>query len=332
MKCTLPFILALGGFAACGKSNDSKAAPGVGANHGKPSNAVVGGDGSAGASATSGLAQKVSTSSMFLGATDADFFTSFELSKGRVRKGATIDGVDGAGHRMSFTVVRIQVDSAEGSKVDAEQLGPGQYGSLDLRLVKGSMREFGGDFFLVDAGAAPPQAELAAAQAAASAADAARGTITCTVDGKPWLARPVATGAGFYRNGLKIMNGGGKPYFMMAFVAAAPPDDRQLTIVLNDWTPQTGAVPRKFLEASLNGSAVGDKKNPIWLGIKNHPDYKNATFDLKVTKWQVDSPTRVTMDGAFDAVLTGVIATKQPPATFACTISSLAVSVYEQSQ
>lgn len=289
----------------------------------------------AAASAAGPLVLKTSTSYLYMGASDSEFSTSVELKDGgRLATKSKIDGVDAAGHRMTFEVTAIERhDRGTGDKTKVAALNKGEEGMIDLRLVSGTMRDFGGDFFLVDAGAPFPAEAGKQANADAAAREAARGTVEVILDGAAWPAKLAASGSAFYKNGLKMMNGAKGPYFVLAFVSAKAPDDRQLMLVIDGVAPTVGKVPATNIEVNFTGSPTGDPNKPVMLGYKTHPEFAAAHFNLNISRWEAKSPTEVVMDATFDAKLTGVISTKQTAVTMTGgVLRGVRVEVHERSE
>lgn len=331
MNTSTPLMMVL--LATAAAACDKKA------SDGKPAGPAVGSAAATGSGATTaaagGLRIKSSTSSLFI-SDPGKYFTSVTVDAGSVKAGATIDGVDAAGHRMSFKVTTVKVrklnpDTGTDSEVDAPELRAGEEGSLDLTLTSGSMSDFGGELFLVDAGAALPADVAAASSAAKAAAEVAAGAAACTLDGAPWPALLASTGGGYYKNGVKMMNGGGKPYFTFSLYAKDKPDTRQLVLAVDRFEAKTGVVDSKTVEALWSGAADGDAKRTALLGYKNNSTYKDASVKLELTRWETKGADKVVADANLNARLTGVIDTKQTAITLDCKLTNLAVGVWEQS-
>ncbi len=331
MNTSTPLMMVL--LATAAAACDKKA------SDGKPAGPAVGSAAATGSGATTaaagGLRIKSSTSSLFI-SDPGKYFTSVTVDAGSVKAGATIDGVDAAGHRMSFKVTTVKVrklnpDTGTDSEVDAPELRAGEEGSLDLTLTSGSMSDFGGELFLVDAGAALPADVAAASSAAKAAAEVAAGAAACTLDGAPWPALLASTGGGYYKNGVKMMNGGGKPYFTFSLYAKDKPDTRQLVLAVDRFEAKTGVVDSKTVEALWSGAADGDAKRTALLGYKNVPAYDDASVKLELTRWEAKGADKVVADANLNARLTGVIDTKQTAITLDCKLTDLVVGVWEQS-
>ena len=293
-------------------------------------------------SATAGpLLQKVSTSTLYLGAKDGEYNTLLELSSGTINVGATIDGVDTAGHRLSFKVTKIAVDkpdpdSGGDKQVDAQRLSKGEKGAVDLSIVSGSMRDFGGTFFLVDAGAALPADVGAAADAETQAAADANGIVTCTLDGAPWPANVYSSGSAFYKNGIKMLKIA-EPYFSITLLANKAPDGRQLMFAVRGWTPTTGKLDAKQVEVAFTGSATGVQADEKFYGFKAGKEYSAANVAVEVTRWELKRPDQARADITFSTKvldLKAAISGKGGDThEFAnCKIANLAVAVHERNE
>jgi hypothetical protein len=241
------------------------------------------------------LREKTSTSSIFI-ADGANAYVVFLTLQGHALKaGDQVDAVDQAGHRMSFKITKTTIDNGE---VDA--LPTGEYGGLDLLLTSGNMRDFGGDFYLVDVGAPYPTAM-------ASPADEpmAPYTITAQLGGQPWKAGLVSEGALFYPNGHKTIDPSGKPFLQLAFKSIKAPDDRQLTIQVRDFAAKVGTVDQDHCEVLLSGSIDGVAAHALLQGYSNKGAYKKYVFTLKITRWERVSSEKAILSATFSGKLKG---------------------------
>lgn len=125
----------------------------------------------------------------------------------------------------------------------------------------------------------------------------------CKLNGVDW------EGSGFYGSNLYYTKGmsqmyDNKPFLTLAFKANKLPDDRQLTISIINFKPETKVYHSKNMEAGLSGSSTG---NPDKVEMQNN-HYKGnySSFTVNISSWSQVNQDEALISGTVEGTLIGL--------------------------
>jgi hypothetical protein len=133
--------------------------------------------------------------------------------------------------------------------------------------------------------------------------------LTMKIDGKEWKGGCPANFGLLYEQGVEMFNAKG-PYLQIAFTSAVQPDNRQLTISIDQIAMKAGKVSTGNLAVLLSGAATGQSKDSQLQD--NGPTNSHTDFTFEITAWE--APTNITgvsgigkLSGKFSGKLRGTL-------------------------
>lgn len=157
------------------------------------------------------------------------------------------------------------------------------------------------DFYIVNTGAAFPSATTAAAPSKITSP-----VLTANLNGSTWSAN--GGSSLFYEGGNSMIDKTGKPYFMLSFLSANAPDNRNLTLQFKDFKPVVGKI-KSNMQVLLAGHSSGEAKKSETAGYQVNPQFPEqmTNFAVEVTKWERISKDKAIISGKFSGKLKGIM-------------------------
>lgn len=226
------------------------------------------------------------TGDIYIGKSNKNFYGSFNITSGSIKKGQKIEIYAETGRKFICTITKITGESA--SEVKEAKAGEYAYCEFntdaDATTGKDYLRR---GYRVVAAGA---KVEPVANNSNKPV------QLETILDGAAFKANVTYKGASLWRKGLKGMYND-RPYLQLQFNSTDAVDNRIFTILILNPKEDVATYSEKDMEINFSGSKDGNKDHTTIYGFVNGKAKKS--FTMQITQWKKVSANKAIISGTF---------------------------------